>query len=69
MTMPKYAKRKSVGSEYFDTLFKCDRCGRKHRDIVFTPFRRPYGAITHWALCPRYKEPILMKLANGGTGP
>jgi hypothetical protein len=49
----------------------CARCGRNHLALDFKPFTkpcvvpgRPTRKFTHWASCPRKKEPILMRLLS-----
>lgn len=44
-----------------DILTGCARCGELHRDLVFKKFKRkPRHGITHWCLCPKTGDPILM---------
>lgn len=47
----------------------CARCGGNHRRMVFKPLTRPVvldadnqpvTVATHWAPCPKSKEPILL---------
>jgi hypothetical protein len=40
---------------------QCARCGSCHRQVQFHKFTMP-GAFTHWALCPKNDEPMLLKL-------
>lgn len=46
-------------------LERCARCGRTHKDVDFVPLRRPVGRLTHWAVCPRVLEPILLLVKDG----
>lgn len=44
----------------------CARCGGDHENLPLTRFRRPvtieHGpTLTHWAMCPTYCEPILVR--------
>jgi hypothetical protein len=39
----------------------CARCGGNHQQQLFVPFTRPPRWWTHYAHCPRTKEPILMR--------
>ena len=41
-------------------LVGCARCGRTHRNLVFSPLLRPVRVLTHWTSCPMTGEPILM---------
>ncbi len=43
-------------------LVNCPRCGGNHRNLRFMKLRRPCDDLTHWVLCPRTVEPILMEL-------
>ena len=45
-------------------VIHCVRCGDDHKDVVFAPFLRPAGELTHWAKCPNTGEPILMKVRD-----
>lgn len=46
----------------------CARCGKDHERLEFKPFFNSdivvgnYECFTHWALCPTYGEPILMRI-------
>jgi len=47
----------------------CPRCGEPHA-LSFRPFQRPIETIgtklfTHWAICPRKHEPILITYQLG----
>jgi hypothetical protein len=50
----------------------CARCGHDHSDISFTKFTEeehaPIGqsgsVLTHFATCPTYGEPILMRIVE-----
>ena len=44
------------------TVGHCARCGKTHHNIMFKKFKVPALAWTHWASCPKTKEPILMQL-------
>jgi hypothetical protein len=44
----------------------CARCGEDHKDMDFRAFRSPIfdsdGSVwTHWAICPNFDEPVLLK--------
>ena len=39
----------------------CVRCGDTHQGIKFTLLVNAPDNVTHWALCPTRKQPILMK--------
>lgn len=56
---------KMPGAKFAHRIIDCARCGGRHRSIVFRRFTRPLQREkrwTHWALCPRNGEPILMKI-------
>ena len=46
-------------------LTNCARCGGQHKNLEFTQLKRPVAVLvatfTHWALCPKTKEPILLR--------
>jgi hypothetical protein len=47
-------------------IIDCARCGKFHRGIKFKKFTRPLQeavlkGFTHFAICPKTKEPILLK--------
>lgn len=49
----------------------CARCGEDHEEpITFLPFTRAstFGeaTITHYAVCPKTQEPILMRIVEPG---
>lgn len=51
------------------TVFSCARCGCDHVGIVFSEFARQCGDLTHWALCPVMREPILMQIVTVPEAP
>lgn len=40
----------------------CARCHGDHLVLTFKKFTHVQGQWTHWALCPRSQEPILLKV-------
>lgn len=48
------------------TIINCARCGETHAKIQLKKFQSPPGGVlkglTHWALCPKTKEPILIEV-------
>lgn len=46
----------------------CPRCQLPHAELEFTPFTLPFiiGPFTrtHWALCPKTGEPIIVNVLN-----
>ena len=56
---------------YTTDVIKCARCGSLHQQIVFAKLQRPIEAheyiFTHWALCPRNNEPILLQILDDET--
>jgi hypothetical protein len=40
----------------------CARCGGQHKRLLFKRLTRPAGAWTHYATCPKNKQPILLKV-------
>lgn len=47
-------------------LERCARCGNDHRGLAFYPLHNPPPHITHWALCPKLGQPILMTIRDEG---
>lgn len=47
-----------------DRIVDCARCGRNHQKLVFDRLHRPSGKMTHWACCPRTRQPILLKVVK-----
>lgn len=47
-------------SEIVTTIINCARCREDHEDLKFARFQWPPKDATHWAMCPRTMEPILM---------
>jgi hypothetical protein len=43
-------------------LENCARCGGRHEGLSFEPLDRPHGDLTHFAMCPTTKQPILMSV-------
>lgn len=56
---------------YTTDVIKCARCGSLHQQIVFAKLQQPIEAheyiFTHWALCPRNNEPILLQILDDET--
>lgn len=50
-------------------MMHCPACGNKHENFVLSPFTRPDGYYTHWALCPTNREPILKHIDEYDTKP
>ncbi len=46
------------------TFSNCARCGDKHRRIVCGKFTRPCGEFTHYSVCPKTGEPILVRVVH-----
>lgn len=47
----------------------CARCGEDHKNIKAHEFyKSPVGDYTHFAMCPVYEEPILIKIKKDGEG-
>lgn len=46
----------------------CPRCNTPHAELEFTPFKLPFSlgpfARTHWALCPKTGEPIIVNVLD-----
>jgi hypothetical protein len=40
----------------------CARCGHDHAELWFCPFTCPLPEATHWSICPRTEEPILLRV-------
>ena len=45
-------------------LTHCSRCGGNHAAVTFFKFVRPPLPETHWGLCPRTGDPILMRVTK-----
>lgn len=50
-------------------VLNCSRCFHKHTDMVFHRFTKPSTSGTHWALCPRTDEPMLLTLEEASGVP
>lgn len=48
-----------IGAFYVDVI-GCARCGGIHRHWLFKRFVQPPEGYTHYGICPKYDEPILM---------
>ena len=50
------------------TVKGCARCGENHHLLEFYAFENPiiieFSKFTHWGVCPKLNEPILMKLVQ-----
>jgi hypothetical protein len=48
-----------------ESVDPCPRCQQRHAKVEFQPFTyliRDHGdSFTHWAMCPKRKEPILAR--------
>ena len=49
----------------------CARCGEDHKALVFLAFDEPVDEFTHWALCPKGGQPVLLQITAtfDGDGP
>jgi len=47
------------------SIARCARCGQNHKNLIFKRFESPPDEWTHWALCPKTGEPILMCVVGG----
>lgn len=49
-----------------DRMENCARCGESHLKLPMFRFGRPVVAgtttFTHWCLCPKTKEPVVLKV-------
>ena len=54
------AESKKLNTHTQSKLKKCARCGRNHKNLVFKRLTRSQGEWTHWAMCPRNKQPIML---------
>lgn len=41
-------------------VINCARCGGEHLNTRFFPFERPPVDATHWGICQKTGDPILM---------
>ena len=46
------------------TIQQCARCGGSHPNLDFKAFASPNPTYKWWALCPKTKEPILLREAE-----
>jgi hypothetical protein len=45
----------------------CARCSYSHRSVEFRKFKKNgVRDLTHWGMCPKTKEPILLKVISNG---
>ncbi len=42
----------------------CARCGEGHEGLLFLAFDAPVDDFTHWALCPKVEQPILLQITT-----
>ena len=43
----------------------CARCGGNHENLEFKTFvEEGIRDMTHWSLCPKFNEPVLMKIVE-----
>lgn len=56
------------GPNLVTTVKACQRCGEEHWQLTFEPLANPADEWTYWALCPRTKQPILLRWAPVGSG-
>ena len=54
------------GDSWVAPLFSdCPRCGGHHADLLFRQLTQSrIGSNTHWAVCPRFKEPLLLEVES-----
>jgi hypothetical protein len=65
------SKRKGVNIDALETrrviqsaIERCARCRSNHPELHFKRFPIPVGDWTHWTLCPKLNEPILMQIVG-----
>lgn len=57
-----------------DTILSCARCGHKHTKLEVKQLTNPVlddddpdiVIATHWAMCPKLNEPILVYVSENG---
>ena len=42
------------------TIEGCARCGKGHKDLVFSRLIGPGDEYTHYATCPNTRQPVLL---------
>lgn len=50
------------------TVEGCARCGEDHEGLLFLAFDAPVDEFTHWALCPKVGQPILLHITTTFQG-
>lgn len=45
-------------------ITNCARCGGTHPEVYFWKFARPPKSHSHWAICPKTHQPILMRFTK-----
>jgi len=46
------------------SLKHCARCGGNHKELIFHKFTIPAHDYTHWCMCPKLNEPILLIMTD-----
>lgn len=54
------AESKKLTTYTHPRIVNCARCGRNHKNLVFKRLTRSQEEWSHWALCPRNKQPIML---------
>lgn len=63
------AAAKMLADSHYITIFTCTRCGQDHEEILCNPLTNPPEEFTHYAICPRTHEPILITIELVGIAP
>jgi hypothetical protein len=50
------------------SIGNCARCGEAHVDVTYHRFFNPPPRYTHWAVCPKTAEPILVLFVEENVG-
>lgn len=45
---------------FYSDVINCARCGETHRHVYFQEFTHQPEPYTHWGMCSKTGEPILM---------
>lgn len=55
-------EKRASATEVVTDVTHCARCGGNHRSLKFSKLEKPVDVYTHWALCPKVKEPVVLLL-------
>lgn len=60
------SQRPDLEGHFYSDVIRCARCGDDHRHMLFKKFINPPPEATYFAACPKWSEPILLKVVDHG---